>query len=285
MTEVKQKRVQKPDPVQLRNAQVRKACLELEAEAKAALPEGSFLHTIYVSEALARGGYSLARKYNPTVCNGLTVILAVHPTSVEIFASVCSKEDQYNRLDGRFEVLKRLALKYNASGVLPVEMTPLSVHVQKADLLVEGVPETLENVVRGAVNLYIKDHINNKAKPKQKAFAPTREQVANAEQALLAVLQQNEGATYRLAYQYKVPKTGRRAVIMRPVAIKQGLDVAFEETTVKAILTNPVDGAVEVLSATVTRYNGDANNRLTARWFALKKLTKLIQRNARSKSV
>ena len=81
---------QKQDPLQWVTSKMRKACLELEAEAKAALPEGSFLHTIYVSEALARGGYSLARKYNTNVCNGMTIILVVHPLSVEIFASVCS---------------------------------------------------------------------------------------------------------------------------------------------------------------------------------------------------
>lgn len=271
---------QKQDPLQWVTSKMRKACLELEAEAKAALPEGSFLHTIYVSEALARGGYSLARKYNTNVCNGMTIILVVHPLSVEIFASVCSKEDTYTRLDGRFEALKRLALKYNKSGVLPVEMTPLSIHVEKVELAIEGVPETLETVVRGAVNLFIKEQINSKAKPKSKAFVPSREQLNQAEQNLIDALksQNSVDVDFRLTYQYRVPKTGMRSVMMRPYNVKAGTDVAFEETTVKLIKRVGAEEATVESSAMVTRYVGDANNRLAARWFALKKLAKQVQR-------
>lgn len=289
----------KLDPVQEFNMQIRKACFELEEEAKAALPKGSFLHTIYVSNSLARNGYSLARPYNTSVCNGMTLILAIHPDSVEVFSSLCSVDDLYTRLEGRFEVLKRLALKYNKSGVLPVEMTPLAFNIQKSELAIEGVPETLENIVRGSVNRFISEKVNSKGKRKPQAFVPTRAQVAKAEQDLVAALkaQSPELVDFRLTYSYKVPKTGMRSVMMRPYNVKAGTDVAFEETTVQVCLSNTDHNrtldqilldqyALAAPSATVVRYNGDVNNRLTARWNALKKLAKQVQRkNKRPQNV
>lgn len=268
-----QTQIQKPNPVQVLTAQVRQACLEMENDAKQALPAGSVLHTVYVSNSLARNGYSLARQYNTAVCNGITFILVVHPTEVEIFSAVCSVEDKYTRLDGRFETLKRLAQKYNSAGVVSADVEKLSIVLQKTDLVPAGVEATFENIVRGAVNTFIKDRINSKAKPKRKAFAPTREQVAQAEQLFLANLKKATNADYRLTYQYKEPKTGVRSQMFRKENVRNGTDVAFEETTVKLTTRGP-EGEVPTLvtSATVVRYEGDANNRLAARWFALKKL-------------
>lgn len=268
------------------NQQVRQACLEMEAEIEAELPEDAFFNIFHISNQLQKKGYKLARQYNEEVCNGLTLLIVQTPTQLAVFSAICSKEDTYSRLDGRKEVVSR-AYQTIVKGV----QHPTTVYFQsKQGLLFEGQEENEKTLNRAAINRFIKDFVNSKGKKPAKKVEVTRQQVLDAEQALLGLLKKaNPNALdYRLVYNHKddfrAPKSFKEfndktssalktnATTLFVVAARTEHNAQFEQSVI-----DEFEKQAAALTVTVTRYYKDDNNRLNARWYAVQKMAKKLK--------
>lgn len=266
------------------NQQVRQACLEMEAEIEAELPEDAFFNIFHISNQLQKKGYKLARQYNEEVCNGLTLLVVQTPTQLAVFSAICSKEDTYSRLDGRKEVVSR-AYQTIVKGV----QHPTTVYFQsKQDLLFEGQEENEKTLNRAVINRFIKDFVNSKGKKPAKKVEVTRQQVLDAEQALLGLLKvSNPNALdYRLVYKhqdsYRSPsvKSGQyetkdaevNLTSLYVVAARTEHNAQFEQSVI-----DEFEKQAAALTVTVKRYRFDDNNRLNARWYAVQKMAKKLK--------
>lgn len=270
------------------NQKVRQACLEMEAEIAAKLPEDAFFNIFHVSNQLEKKGYKLARQYNTSVCNGITFLVVQTPTQACVFSVVCSKQDTYSRLDGRKEVLTRAYQTIVKEADYPATAV---VHQNKEYLLREGQEPSEKAFNRAAINHFIENFINTKVKKPVK-FEVTRQQVLNAEAALVELLKKSNpnSLDYRLIYSHK---DGYRA----PKSLKDYNDTANEalelnSTTLKVVVAKSEHNAkfdqsvidefekqAGALTVTVNRYRYDSNNRLAARWYAVRKLAKKLKQS------
>lgn len=251
------------------NQQVRQACLEMEAEIEAELPEDAFFNIFHISNQLQKKGYKLARQYNEEVCNGLTLLIVQTPTQLALFSAICSKEDTYSRLDGRKEVVSR-AYQTIVKGV----QHPTTVYFQsKQGLLFEGQEENEKTLNRAAINRFIKDFVNSKGKKPAKKVEVTRQQVLDAEQALLGLLKKaNPNALdYRLVYNHKDDSRAESTTLF-VVAARTEHNAQFEQSVI-----DEFEKQSAALTVTVTRYYKDDNNRLNARWYAVQKMAKKLK--------
>lgn len=252
------------------NATMYLASQQMKQSILTSLPDSSSLTIYHISNSLTgkKAGYGLARNYNPHVCNGLTIALVQHKSDeVELFATVCSTEDVFTRLEGTNEVLGRVHSQYN-SGASKGTYAPLI--LQAANILPKNVPLTDANLARAAINFYIEKYVNSKAKPKVKPFAPTRAQVLNAEQTFVDFLKTSTiGAIdFRLIYRHQGDTTTVKATVAK-TAHNASLDPDY---------LKEVEEVFNDLEGKTVRYYADAENRLTARWFAVKRLSKTLRR-------
>lgn len=265
---------------------VRSACDEMVKEIEAVLPEGSTLQIRHVSDELKTRRYKLARAYNPVVCNGLTFAVIVHPTTVDLFVAICDKEDQFSRIDGRQAVLARV---YDHVVKATSKISPQSVSYTDDEILFPGLESNTRNRMRGAINAYIEDNVNAKWKKKKQVFQATRAQVIAAEVALVATLKSlcPHQLDYRLIYEHK---NGNMSEWNRSLHKSAGRDIPLETTSLKVVVAksdynNTVehsiittcDAIANELALTVQRHPDEPDNRLNARYFALKAMVKKIK--------
>lgn len=252
------------------NATMYLASQQMKQSILTSLPDSSSLTIYHISNFLKgkKAGYSLARNYNPRVCNGLTIALVQHKSDeVELFATVCSTEDVFTRLEGTNEVLGRVHSQYNG-GTSKGTYAPLV--LKASDILPKNVSLTDANLARAAINFYIEKHVNSKAKPKVKPFAPTRAQVLNAEQAFVDFLKTSTfGAIdFRLIYRHEGDTTTVKATVAK----------TSHNASLAPEYLKEVEDVFNDLEGKTVRYHADAENRLTARWFAVKRLSKTLRR-------
>lgn len=265
---------------------VRSACNEMVKEIEAVLPKGSTLQIRHVSDELKTRRYKLARAYNPAVCNGLTFAVIVHPTTVDLFVAICDKEDQFSRIDGRHAVLARV---YEHLLKTTSKISPQAVSYTDEEILYPGLENTTRNRMRGSINAYIEDNVNVAWKKKKPVFQATREQVLTAETALATALKElcPHQLDYRLIYQHQ---HGNLSEWERGLHKSAGRDLPRETTTLKVVVAksehnNQVehsiittcDAIANELTVTVQRHPDEPDNRLNARYFAIKAMAKKIK--------
>lgn len=266
------------------NQQVRQACIEMEAEIESELPEDAFFNIFHISNQLEKKGYKLARQYNEEVCNGITLLIVQTPQQIAVFPAICSKEDTYSRLDGRKEVVSR-AYQTIVKGV----QQPTTIYFQsKQDLLFEGQEENEKTYNRAVINRFIKDFVNTKAKKPVTKLEVSREQVLDAEEALLVLLKKSNpnALDYRLVYKhkdsYRSPKVKHgqyetkdsevNSTTLYVVAAKTEHNAQFEQSVI-----DEFEKQAGALTVSVKRYRFDDNNRLNARWYAIQKMAKKLK--------
>lgn len=256
----------KTNPQKLLNQQLSDACAELEYEVLNAIPENSGFGLYHVKNQHRRKGYSLARQINPLVANGITVVLLTHSEDqIELFAAVCSPSDTYSRLDGRKEVLSRVHQKY-VKGIIDPQRPSYTYTVDPS--------AKHSDKIRTVINLFIKDELNSRIKPKAPVFAPVRSEVLAAEAALLEVLKKSNpnSLDYRLIYKHEA-STRSETTTLKAVVAKTEHNSGYAQDVIDEFEKQSAKLTVEV-----NRYHSDPSNRLSARWYAVKKMLKALKK-------
>ena len=255
----------KKNAQQVLNRQLALACIELEAEINNALPEDSIATLYHVKNKHRRMGYHLARQIHPSVANGATIVLISHANNtIELFAALCSTKDTYSRLDGKKEVLSRVHQKY-VKGIVDANRPSLVYPVDAS--------KTYDASAREVINTYIRDVLNSRVKPKAPQFTPTREQVLTAEASLVTLLKEANpnGLDYRLIYKHETSKRSEKTHLKAVVA-KTEHNSAYGQDVI-----DEFEKQAEKLTVKVRRHYKDQSNRLSARWYAIKKMIKKLK--------
>lgn len=248
----------------------------------------------HVSHQLAKAGIVHHRMYDKKRFNGLTIAFVVPPNydgATQIYASFCDTEDTYSRSFGRLKVLTRIQkhLEETEKGNPDSKYKPVlldstaTARYLKLEQLVDE-----KKITRAAIDWYITNHVNRPKKTK-KVVEFTRQQVLEAEAALARKAEDelNNIVDLRVVYDHTEPEGNGLPAVLRRLENPNSNKVIRETTTArlelaaternKELPSEVVESVKEVLNtvkAKVHRYVNDKPNRVNARMFAIRKLTK-----------
>lgn len=269
-------------PFSLRYKQtLKQSCKHLEETILSELQKGILdsdtnarLRIYHVSHQLSKFGMKHHRQYDTNKYNGFTIGIIFAGNNTYIWSAHCSKEDQYNRLEGRAVLLTKIHkhLKsledtniFSSTVYEPVvvdESEAFKYFYADGEYIMSDTQET-----RALIDWYIKTQINT---PKIKQILSiSRDYLQNIESTTSALLNKTLPADYRIIYNYPDSNTTTLKVTLS----KTPFNTSISEQDIKNI-----ENVLNDLNVTVLRYKGDPDNRLHARYFALKKLLQKIRK-------
>ena len=269
-------------PFSLRYQQtLKQSCKQLEEVVLSKLQNGVLdddinarLRIYHVSHQLSRSGMKHHRKYDTNKYNGFTVGIVSAGNNTYMWSAYCEKEDQYNRAEGRAVLLTKIS-----KHILSLEDTNVFSDIVYEPTVVDE-PEafkyfykddeytmTSAQETRALIDWYIRTQINV-SKPKQ-ILMITRDYLQNIEATTSALLNKTLPADYRIIYNYPDSETTNLKVVLSKTPFNNSIS---EQDT------KNIEKVLESLNVTVLRYKGDPDNRLHARYFALKKLLQKIKK-------
>ena len=269
-------------PFSLRYKQtLKQSCKHLEETILSELQKGILdsdtnarLRIYHVSHQLSKVGMKHHRQYDTNKYNGFTIGIIFAGNNIYIWSAHCEKEDQYNRSEGRAVLLTKIYKHLNSlqntdvfsktayEPVVVDEPEAFKYFYKDGEYIMTDAQET-----RALIDWYIKTEINT-SKTKQ-ILTVSRDHLQNIEATTSALLNKTLPADYRIIYNYPDSNT----TMLKVVLSKTPFNTSISEQDIKNI-ENVLNG----LNVTVLRYKGDPDNRLHARYFALKKLLQKIKK-------
>ncbi len=256
---------------------LRTAVTELTQEVNDLLPENTELKVVHISHLLKSAGLTHYRQYDKSKINGISLgLLTDSAGTIKVYPAIFNAHEAYNTSEGNLKLLSEIKANLVAfkAGEITRRFEPITVDVEEAFKYLPKPLDANSKTIRAVVDWFITKHVNKKSTAKAGPALVTREKVAEHEQELIEIMEEqlNNQVELRFVYSYETV-AGKRNSTTEVSRI--GVEIKDRKNLTDADVKT-LEAGLELVKEEVIRYVDDSPNRLLARLALLHKVAERI---------